>query len=421
VRWQSREGQNAMAIILEDSETADSLANARATDPEPELVSDNYQFETLALHAGTPADPTTGAMLTPIYQTTTYRQEAVGRDKGFTYSRSGNPTVAALERRLAALEGSEFCSCYATGLAATTALCLALLRAGDRVVVSQAVYGGTVRLFRQVLAPFRVEAEFVDTSDEQALADALRPPTRFVFIETPANPTLKLTDIQLAARLAKEVDALLVVDNTLLTPALQRPFELGADVVLHSTTKFIEGHNATVGGALITRDAELHARFAFTRNAIGAIQSPFPAWLTLQGVKTLPIRMARHSESALQIARVLAVHDRIAKVIYPGLESFPQFELAQRQQRAGGALIAFEVVGGVEAGIRLMNSVRLCALAENLGAAETLITHPASMTHADVPPAQRKAAGITDGLVRLSVGLENPLDLIADLERALKQ
>ncbi len=410
-----------MAIILEDSETADSLANARATDPEPELVSDNYQFETLALHAGTPADPTTGAMLTPIYQTTTYRQEAVGRDKGFTYSRSGNPTVAALERRLAALEGSEFCSCYATGLAATTALCLALLRAGDRVVVSQAVYGGTVRLFRQVLAPFRVEAEFVDTSDEQALADALRPPTRFVFIETPANPTLKLTDIQLAARLAKEVDALLVVDNTLLTPALQRPFELGADVVLHSTTKFIEGHNATVGGALITRDAELHARFAFTRNAIGAIQSPFPAWLTLQGVKTLPIRMARHSESALQIARVLAVHDRIAKVIYPGLESFPQFELAQRQQRAGGALIAFEVVGGVEAGIRLMNSVRLCALAENLGAAETLITHPASMTHADVPPAQRKAAGITDGLVRLSVGLENPLDLIADLERALKQ
>jgi cystathionine beta-lyase/cystathionine gamma-synthase len=207
----------------------------------------------------------------------------------------------------------------------------------------------------------------------------------------------------------------------LLTPALQRPFELGADIVLHSTTKFIEGHNATVGGALITRDADLHGRLAFARNATGAIQSPFPAWLTLQGVKTLPLRMARHSENALRIARFLKVHECVSNVIYPGLESFPQFELVQRQQGAGGALIAFEVEGGVEAGIRLMNSVRLCALAENLGAAETIITHPASMTHADVPPHQREAAGITDGLVRLSVGLENPLDLIADLEQALRQ
>lgn len=380
----------------------------------------NYQFDTVALHAGTNPDPTTGAMLTPIYQTTTYRQETVGQDKGFTYSRSGNPTVSALERRLAALEGAEFCTCYATGMAATAALSLALLRAGDRVVVSQAVYGGTVRLFQKVLAPFRVQAEFVDTSDETALAKALQLPSRFVFIETPANPTLKLTDIQMAARLAKEANALLAVDNTLLTPALQRPFDFGADVVLHSTTKFIEGHNATVGGALITRDAELHERFAFVRNAIGAIQSPFPAWLTLQGVKTLPLRMARHSENALRIARFLLAHDRVTKVIYPGLESFPQFELTQRQQTGGGALIAFEVKGGIEAGIRLMNSVRLCALAENLGAAETIITHPASMTHADVPRSQRDAAGITDGLVRLSVGLENPVDLIGDLEQALE-
>jgi len=380
---------------------------------------DSYNFDTLALHAGTYPDPTTGAILTPIYQTTTYRQEAVGRDRGFTYSRSGNPTVSALERRLAALEGADFCSCYATGLAATTALCLALLRAGDRVVCSQAVYGGTVRLFRQVLASFGVNAQFVDTSDEEALNTALREPARFVFIETPANPTLKLTDVVLAARLAKEAGALLVVDNTLLTPALQRPFDLGADIVLHSTTKFIEGHNATVGGALITRDAQLHERLAFARNAIGAIQSPFPAWLTLQGVKTLPLRMARHSENALRIARFLMVHDRIASVAYPGLESFPQFALAQRQQTAGGALIAFEVKGGVEAGVRLMNSVRLCALAENLGAVETIITHPASMTHADVPASQREAAGITDGLVRLSVGLENPVDLIGDLVQAL--
>jgi cystathionine beta-lyase/cystathionine gamma-synthase len=379
-----------------------------------------HSFDTLALHAGAYPDPTTGALLTPIYQTTTYTQEAVGKDKGFTYSRSSNPTVSALERRIAALEGAEFATCYGTGLAATTALCLALTRAGDRVVLSQAVYGGTVRLLRQILAPYLVEADFVDTSDEAELRKALEKPARFVFIETPANPTLVLTDIQLAARLSKDAGALLVVDNTLLTPALQRPFDLGADVVLHSTTKFIEGHNATVGGALIVRDAELHDRFSFVRNAIGAIQSPFPAWLTLQGVKTLPLRMARHSENALRIARFLEGHDQVAGVAYPGLESFPQFELAQRQQVSGGALIAFELKGGVEAGIRTMNSVRLCALAENLGAAETLITHPASMTHADVPVEQRRAAGITDGLVRLSVGLEDPLDVIADLLQALK-
>jgi cystathionine beta-lyase/cystathionine gamma-synthase len=272
-----------------------------------------------------------------------------------------------------------------------------------------------------VLGPFGVEAEFIDTGDEAALRKALEKPTRFVFIETPANPTLKLSDIRLAARLAREAGAPLVVDNTLLTPALQKPLELGADVVLHSTTKFIEGHNATVGGALITRDAELQERFNFIRNAIGAIQSPFPAWLTLQGLKTLPLRMERHSANALRIARFLEDHERVTSVAYPDLESFPQFELGQRQQKAGGALIAFEVKGGVDAGIRVMNSVRLCALAENLGAAETLVTHPASMTHADVPPPQRAAAGITDGLVRLSVGLEDPLDLIRDLDQALQK
>jgi cystathionine beta-lyase/cystathionine gamma-synthase len=379
-------------------------------------------FDTLALHAGAVADPTTGALLTPIYQTTTYRQEAVGKDKGFTYSRSANPTVSALERRLAALEDAEYCTCYASGLAATTVLCLALLRAGDHVVVSQAVYGGTVRLFNQVLASFGITAEFVDTSDEAALREAVNArPARFVFIETPANPTLKLTDIELAALVAHDANALLVVDNTLLTPALQKPLELHADVVLHSTTKFIEGHNATVGGALITSDAELHERFSFTRNAIGAIQSPFPAWLTLQGVKTVGLRMAQHSENALRVARFLETHPQVTRLFYPGLESFSQFELARKQQSSGGALIAFEIDGGVEAGIRLMNGVKLCALAENLGSAETLITHPASMTHADVPPAQRQAAGITDGLVRLSVGLEDAADIIRDLSQGLAQ
>ncbi|MGH9855427.1 MAG: trans-sulfuration enzyme family protein [Blastocatellia bacterium] len=378
-------------------------------------------LETIALHGGTSPDPTTGAMLTPIYQTTTYRQPAVGEHKGYTYSRSGNPTVTALEGRLAAIEGAEFATAYVTGLAATTVLCLALLKAGDRVVLSQAVYGGTVRLLKQVLAPFGVESDFIDTSDGDALAKALREPAQFVFIETPANPTLKLTDIELAVGLAKEAGALLVVDNTLLTPALQRPLDLGADIILHSTTKFIEGHNATVGGALLTRNAELHEKLAFIRNAIGAIQAAFPAWLTLQGVKTLPLRMAQHSANALRVAQFLESHPRVTWIAYPGLESFPQYELAQRQQTGSGALLAFEVEGGVEAGVRLMNSVKLCSLAENLGAAETLITHPVSMTHGDVPPEQRAAAGITDGLVRLSVGLENPDDLIADLDQALRQ
>ncbi len=388
-------------------------------DNSAELLDELDCLHTEALHAGTEPDPVTGALLTPIYQTTTYTQRAVGDHKGFTYSRASNPTVTALERRLAALEGAQYATCYGTGMAATLALCLALLRSGDRVIVSQAVYGGTVRLLRQVLAPFGVRADFVDTSDAAALEAALRTPARFLFIETPANPTLRLTDIELAAGLAHAAGALLVVDNTLLTPALQRPFELGADLVLHSTTKFIEGHNATVGGALLCRDRELHERLDFIRKATGVIQSPFPAWLTLQGVKTLPLRMVRHSENALRVARFLESHPRVTRLIYPGLASFPQYELARRQQRAGGAIIAFEIEGGAEAGVRMLNSVRLCALAENLGAAETLITHPVSMTHGDVPPEQREAAGITDGLVRLSVGLENPGDLIADLRQAL--
>ena len=383
-------------------------------------MANTTNLETLALHAGAAPDPTTGALLTPIYQTTTYRQEAVGVDKGYTYSRAGNPTVTALEQRLAALEGAEFATCFATGLAATTALFLGLLTGGDRVVVSEAVYGGTVRLLREVLAPFGVVVDFVDTADEKAFADSLnRGPVKLVFIESPANPTLKLTDIALAAKLSHDANALLVVDNTLLTPALQRPLDLGADIVLHSTTKFIEGHNATIGGVLITRDSALNERFDYIRKATGTIQSPFDAWLTLQGVKTLPLRMRQHSENALRVAQFLSTHPKIENVIYPGLESFPQYQLTQKQQTTGGALIAFEVAGGTQAGIDLMNSVKLCALAENLGAAETIITHPASMTHSAVPTEQRASAGITDGLVRLSVGLENPDDLIADLEHAL--
>lgn len=378
------------------------------------------EIETLALHAGATPDPTTGAILTPIYQTTTYRQEAVGVDKGYTYSRAGNPTVTALERRLAALEGADYATCFSSGLAATTALFLALLKAGDRVVVSEVCYGGTVRLLQQIFTSFGIDAEFIDTSNEDVLRQSLARPARLVFIETPANPTLRLTDISLAAELAHEAGALLVVDNTLLTPILQKPLDLGADISLHSTTKFIDGHNATIGGALITRDKELNEHFDFIRKSTGTIQSPFDAWLTLQGVKTLPLRIRQHCENALEVARFLSTHTRVTALHYPGLESFPQYELGVRQQFSGGALIAFEVEGGVDAGIKLMNSVKLCALAENLGSAETLITHPASMTHGAVPAGQREAAGITDGLVRLSVGLENPADIIADLEQALQ-
>lgn len=380
---------------------------------------DNCAIETAALHAGAAPDPTTGALLTPIYQTTTYRQDAVGQDKGYTYSRAGNPTVSALERRLAALEEAEYATCYSSGLAATTALFLSLLSAGDRIIVSEVCYGGTVRLLQQIFSAFGVIAEFIDTSNESALVEAFRKPAKLLFIETPANPTLRLTDIALASSFAKLAGALTVVDNTLLTPVLQKPLDLGADVSLHSTTKFIDGHNATIGGALITRDKELHERFDFIRKSTGTIQAPFDAWLTLQGVKTLPLRIRQHSANALEVARFLERHPRVSKLHYPGLEIFPQFDLAKRQQCSGGALIAFEVDGGVDAGIELMNSVKLCSLAENLGSAETLITHPASMTHAAVPFEQRVTAGITDGLVRLSVGLENPQDIIADLDAAL--
>jgi cystathionine beta-lyase/cystathionine gamma-synthase len=392
---------------------------AATTEPEPAAPQRRHAIETEALHAGAFPDPTTGAILTPVYQSTTYVNEAVGKNKGYSYSRTGNPTVTALELRLAALEGGKHCACFSTGLAATTSLALALLGAGERAVVSDVVYGGTVRLFEQLLSRFGVETEFVDTADLAALEAALARPAKLLFLETPANPTLKLTDIAAAARLGHAVGAVVVVDNTILSPALQRPLELGADVVLQSTTKFIDGHNATVGGALITSDPTLHEKFGWHRNSTGSIQSPWNAWLTLQGVKTLPLRMERHSRNALLVAEFLAAHPRVTRLLYPGIPSFAQYELACRQQKSGGALLAFEVEGGTEAGIRVMNAVKLCSLAENLGAAETLVTHPASMTHAAVSKQQREKTGITDGLIRVSVGLEDPDDLIADLARAL--
>jgi cystathionine beta-lyase/cystathionine gamma-synthase len=376
-------------------------------------------FRTDCVRAGTPPDPATGAILTPIHQTTTFVQEAVGQDKGFTYSRAGNPTVAALEARLGALEDAPPAVATRSGMAAVSTLVLATVRAGDRILCGRTVYGGTVRLLRELIEPLGVACDFVDATDARALEQALAKPTRLLLVESPANPTLELVDIEAVADLAHRAGALLAVDNTVLTPALQRPLDLGADVALYSTTKLMEGHDATLGGALLARDSELLARFARVVKTIGCTQAPFDAWLTLRGLATLDLRARQQSENAAGVARFLAGHDAVARVAHPDLESFPQRALAARQQVAGGPLIAFELHGGLEAGVGLMNGVRLCALAENLGAAETLITHPASMTHGDVPPQQRAAAGISDGLVRLSVGLEDPRDVIEDLKQAL--
>jgi cystathionine beta-lyase/cystathionine gamma-synthase len=374
---------------------------------------------TRIIHGGLEPDPATGAILTPVHQTTTYRQRAVGDHKGYTYTRSGNPTVAALERNLGEIEGCPPAACFTTGMAAISALLLSVLGAGDEVIVSDVVYGGTVRLLRQVLDRFGVKPRFVDTSRPEAVGAAITPQTRLVLVETPANPTLKLTDLAAVARVAHDAGALLAVDNTFLTAVLQRPFDLGADVVVYSTTKYIEGHNSTVGGALLSRDEALLERVRLVQGTVGFPQSPWEAWLTLRGLKTLPIRMERHSKNALRVARWLEQHPQVERVVYPGLDSFPQQDLATRQQRSGGGMLTFEVRGGAAVGREAMRSVRLCSLAENLGAVETLITHPATMTHASLTEDERDALGIGAGLIRLSVGLEDAEDIIADLAQAI--
>lgn len=380
---------------------------------------DVHAISTRAIHAGLEPDQTTGSILAPIHQTTTYVQQAVGEHKGFTYSRAANPTVSALERCLGELDDAPPAVAFASGLAAETTLFLSLLKSGDHAVLSDVVYGGTVRLFRSVLANLGVEATFVDASRSENVAAAIRANTRLVFVETPANPTLKLTDIAAVSRIARAAGVPLAVDNTFLTPALQRCFDLGADIIVYSTTKHIEGHNAAIGGAITTRDEQLLERLRFIRKTLGTIAAPFDSWLTLRGAKTLPLRVRQHTENATQVAQWLERHPRVERVWYPGLDSFPQAELARRQHLGHGGLVAFEVKGGAPAGRAVMNAVELCSLAESLGSVETLITHPATMTHGDIPRADRERLGITDGLIRLSVGLESPRDIIADLDRAL--
>ncbi len=378
-------------------------------------------FSTRQIHAGVEPDTETGSILTPIYQSTTFVQPSVDDylAKGYSYSRSGNPTVRALESKLNSLEEGFDCTCYATGMAAIQVVLQACLSAGDHAVVSDVAYGGTYRLCTKVFSRFGVEFSFVNTADAAQVEAAIKPNTRLILTETPANPTLKLTDIRAVSEIARARSIPHAVDNTFLTPYYQRPLELGADLSIHSTTKYFDGHNATVGGAVIAATEALDEAIRFIQNASGVIMSPWVAWLTLQGTKTLSIRMERQSANALAIATYLESHPWVERVAYPGLTSFAQHDLASRQATGYGAMLWFEVRGGVSAGKRLMDSVRLCALAENLGSVETLITHPVTMTHADVDRAERQRVGISDGLVRLSVGLEDVQDVIDDLDRAL--
>lgn len=375
---------------------------------------------TAAIHAGRGGDAAR-PLVTPIVQSTTYVQERIG-GAGHAYTRVSNPTVSALEEQLGALEGAPPAVCFGTGLGAETALLLALVSAGDHVVLGEAIYGGTVRLVREVLSRFGVTSSFVDTSKVERVEGAIQERTRLVFIETPANPTLTLTDVEAVAAVCRRAGVPLAVDNTFLTAILQKPLDLGAQVSVYSTTKHIEGHSTAIGGAIVSRDEGLLERVRYIRKCTGSIQAAFQAWLTSRGVATLPLRIRAHSQSAQRIAERLAGNPWVSNVNYPGLESHPQHALALRQHLGGhGGVISFEVAGGIEAGRRVLEGARLCQLVEHVGSVESLLTHPATMTHADVPREQRVRAGISDGLIRLSVGLEEPEDIIADLEGAIER
>ena len=378
----------------------------------------NARFSTVCIHAGQEPDPSTGAIITPIYQTSTYVQDELGRHKGFEYARTQNPTRAALERNIAAIESGKGAYAFASGMAAIGAIAT-MLRAGDHVVVTDNTYGGTFRLFDKVLTRYQLSFSYVDTSRLDLLEEAMRPETRMVFLETPTNPVMRLTDIAAASAIAHRHDARVVVDNTFASPCVQRPLELGADLVVHSTTKYLNGHSDSVGGIVAgVRDDDLEW-LKFIQNAEGAILGPFDSWLVLRGTKTLALRMAQHNTNGLALAEFLASHPSVERVLYPGLPDHPQHDLAKRQMNGFGGMLSFDV-GTFENARRVCNRVKLMALAESLGGVETLMSHPASMTHASVPPERRKAIGLTDSLVRISAGIEDPQDLIDDLKQALE-
>lgn len=361
------------------------------------------------------------ALVAPIVQSTTFGRDRVGSTAEHQYSRCSNPTVATLENALGQLEQALPATCFASGMAAETALFLSVVRAGDHVVCGRSVYGGTTRLLRQILNDLGIAATFVDATDLEAVRDSIRVGTTLIFIETPSNPTLEITDVAGCARLAREAGALLAVDNTFMTPLLQRPLDHGADITVYSTTKFIEGHSVAMGGSLVTRDATLQERFRFLRKCTGAIQTPFNAWLTMNGLRTLPLRMARQSETAEQVALALVHQPGISRVYYPTLCSGTARQLAERQHEgAHGAVVTFEIDGSIDTGRRFVEALRLCTLVEHVGSTQTLMTHPATMTHADVPADQRAAVGISDTLLRLSVGLEPATAILADIQQALR-
>lgn len=372
-------------------------------------------FETRAIHVGQAPDPATGAVITPVYQTSTFSQSAVGVHKGYDYSRTANPTRTALEQCLASLENARSCLAFSSGMAAITTLMLRF-KSGDHFVVCDDVYGGTYRLFRKVLEDLQLEFTFVDMTDLEATRMALRPNTRMIWIETPTNPLLKIIDIEAVARIGHQHGAMIGVDNTFASPYLQQPLELGADVLVHSTTKYLGGHSDIIGGAIVTSDTGLYQDLKFLQNAVGAVPGPFDCWLALRGLKTLALRMERHCTNAMQLARWLERCPQVERVIYPGLESHPQHGLATKQMKAYGGMISIILKAGADAARRMVERTRLFALAESLGGVESLIELPAAMTHQSVA---ESPLAVDPGLVRLSVGIENLEDLTADLEQAL--
>lgn len=374
-------------------------------------------FSTIAIHAGNEPDSATGAVSVPIYQTSTYAQDALGVHKGYEYARTQNPTRSALETNIAALEGAKFGFAFASGMSATDAV-LKLVKAGDHVIVGDNTYGGTFRLFSKVLSNYGIEFDYVDTSDVTNVERAFKPNTKMVFVETPTNPIMTVTDLQAVSDVAHAHGARVVCDNTFMSPYLQQPMSFGVDIVVHSTTKYLNGHSDSIGGFVALSNEEDAEWIKFIQNSVGAILSPFDSFLVLRGTKTLAVRMDKHDENGRAVAAFLEEHPKVQKVYYPGLSSHPQHELARKQQRGFGGMVAFET-GSLESAKRVLENVRVCTLAESLGGVESLISHPATMTHASVPFEKRESLGITDGLVRVSVGIEDIEDIIQDLDQAL--
>ena len=378
------------------------------------------EFETRAIHDGQDPEAITGAVAVPVFQTSTYKQDGIGKPRGFEYSRTGNPTRLALEEALASLEGGTHGLAFASGVAATTAV-FQLLRPGDHVVAGDDLYGGTYRLLEQVYRPWGVEVDYADSTKPAAFSAALRPGTRLIWVETPTNPLLKLVDIAAVATLAREAGALLAVDNTFASPYFQRPLELGADLVVHSTTKYLGGHSDVVGGAVVTRREEPYNKIKFYQNAAGAIPGPWDSWLVLRGLKTLGVRMREHERNALHLARILEDHPAVARVYYPGLPSHPQHELAVRQMSGFGGMVSLELKGGFDAVTQFVDRLKIFTLGESLGGVESLVCYPPHMTHAALPAEERRRRGIRDNLLRLSVGIEHVSDLEKDLATALSK